>query len=96
MKSVVLAIFLLIAADAYAAKASAVVTGTNSVPGQVQVTVSVSENTGLLTFSTSFVVNFTSSPNQINTDIKQRVRDELIRLGITITTNDIFLFGGAQ
>lgn len=80
----------------YAAKAAAVVTSTQSSPNTVTVQVQVSEDSNTVTFSTSFNINFTNSPNQLNTDIKQRVRDELVRMGIVITVNDIFLFGGAQ
>lgn len=87
---------ILYAVPSHAAKAAAVVTSTQSNPNSVMVQVQVSEDSGAVSFSTSFSINFTSSPNQLNTDIKQRVRDELVRLGIVITVNDIFLFGGAQ
>ena len=61
------------------------------------VSVTVSEDSGAVSFSTTFTINFASSVNQINADIKQRVRDELIRFGVAgITINDIILFGGAS
>ena len=97
MKTCLIIVIIFFSAQvASAAKASAVIVGTNASPGQVQVSVAVSEDSGQILFSTSFTINFTSSPNQLNADIKQRVRDELVRYGIPITVNDILLFGGAQ
>lgn len=87
---------ILYAVSSHAAKAAAVVTSTQSNPNAVMVQVQVTEDSGIVSFSTSFTINFTSSANQLNTDIKQRIRDELVRLGIVIAVNDIFLFGGAQ
>ena len=87
---------ILYAVPSHAAKATAVVTSTQSNPNAVMVQVQVTEDSGIVSFSTSFTINFTSSTNQLNTDIKQRVRDELVRLGVEIAVNNIFLFGGAQ
>lgn len=97
MKKLIIVVFLLLFSNtAYAAKAAAVVTGTQSNPNSVTVSVQVTEDSGTVNFSTSFTINFTNSTNQLNANIKTRVRDELVRMGITISVNDIFLFGGAQ
>lgn len=82
--------------ESHAAKAVAVVVSTLSGQSVVYVQLYVSEDSGVISFGTSFAVNFASSTNQMNADIKSRVRDILIGYGIPITVNDIVLFGGAQ
>ena len=82
--------FCLYSDNAHAAKAAAVVTSSQSSGNTVQIQVTVTEDSGQLFFSTTLTINFTSSTNQLNADIKQRVKDELTRMGITITVNDIF------
>lgn len=77
-----------------AAKA-AVVTSTATAGTQVTVSLSVSDNSGTVFLSTSFNVNFASSTNQMNADIKAKIRDVLAGYGIILTVNDIVLFGGA-
>jgi len=98
---IVLFILLMLCAPAFAeaGKAVVVVTGStaqNLTTAFVNVTVSSTDNSEL-NFSTSIILNFASSPNQTNADIKQRVRDILqSSFGISIAVTDIILFGGAQ
>lgn len=93
---ILILVLCLIHETSYAAKAVAIVINAGNIGDQVLIQVSVAENTSSLTFTTSFTVIFTNSANQINADIKQRVRDELTQMGVILTVNDIFLFGGAQ
>lgn len=82
----------------HAVKAIAVVTGASagSVNSLTSVQVSVTDDAGSIYILTSFSVNFSSSTNQMNADIKARVRDVLAGYGVVLTVNDIVLFGGAQ
>lgn len=87
---------VLMSNEVHAAKAVAIVSDAGNIGNQVIVSVQVANDSNGILFTTSFTVNFTSSPNQMNADIKQRVKDEFVRMGVSITVNDIVLFGGTQ
>lgn len=75
-------------------KAAACIQHCHANVGQVSIGIAVSSDAGDISLDTSFNVNFASSTNQMNADIKQKVVTILAGYGANLAVNDVVVFGG--